>query len=304
MAVTLNYLATTLIWGSTWYVISFQQAGAAQEVSVAIRFLIAAALLVIWGAVARRRLAIAREHYLWVFVQGLLLFSANYICVYFATPLITTGLIAVVFGLIIPFNIIHERIFFKTPLSVPLLFSATLGLIGIALVFAPQLMSTTLDDATLRGIGLSVFGAWLASLGNMAAVRNTKAKLPAVAINAHGMFWGGLASLLVAAVLGRSFAIDWTVEYTASLAYLALFGSAVAFGSYLFLIEHIGSGPAAYANIVVPIVALVISTVFESYQWTWLAALGVLLVLGGNTLIINRQRNARRAGLARKNRIA
>ena len=291
------YLATIMIWGSTWFVIRFQQDGAAQEVSVGIRFLIAALILAAWGLMARRRLRIPREHYRWVVVQGFLLFSANYLCVYLATPLITTGLIAVIFGLIIPFNMLHERLFFGTPLSLKLMLSALLGLVGIALVFAPELAATTLNDSALRGIGLSIFGAWLASLGNMAAVHNTRARLPAVAINAHGMFWGGLTSLLIAAVLGRSFAIDWTMEYTLSLAYLAFFGSAVAFGCYLYLIEHIGSGPAAYANILVPIVALTISALFEGYQVTALAAFGVLLVLGGNTLIINRKQQ--RAAKAR-----
>ncbi|MEL7536140.1 MAG: DMT family transporter [Pseudomonadota bacterium] len=289
MSITLNYLTTTLIWGSTWFIISFQQEGAAQEVSVGLRFLIAAALLVVWGYVARRRLHVPRKDYHWVLMQGLLLFSANYLCVYYATPLITTGLIAVIFGLIIPFNMIHERIFFGTPLSLNLMGSAVLGIIGIGLVFSPQLAATTFDADTARGVGLSVFGAWLASLGNMAAVRNTRSQLPAVAINAHGMFWGGLTSLVIAAVAGRSFAIDWSFEYAASLAYLALFGSAVAFGCYLYLIEKIGSGPAAYANIIVPIVALIISTVFEGYEWTALAAVGVALVLGGNTLIIGRK---------------
>ena len=290
----LYYLATVLIWGSTWFVIRYQQDGAAQEVSVGIRFLLAAVLLAAWAYVGRRRLHVAREHYRWVIVQGVLLFSLNYLCVYFATPLITTGLIAVIFGLIIPFNMIHERLFFGTPLTLNLAIAAALGLLGIGLVFAPELAATTLDRETLRGIGLSVLGAWLASLGNMAAVHNTRMKLPAVAINAHGMAWGGLTSLIIAALLGRSFAIDFSVEYTASLAYLVIFGSAVAFGCYLYLIEHIGSGPAAYANIMVPIVALTISTLFESYAWTWVAAIGVVLVLGGNTLIIAGKQLSRR----------
>ncbi len=289
MTVFINYLATILIWGSTWYVIRFQQEAAAQEVSVGLRFLIAAAVLTLWALIAQRRLRVPRADYGWVMLQGFLLFCANYIFVYIATGLITSGLIAVIFGLIIPFNMLHERIFFGARLTLKLMLSGVLGIGGIALVFAPQLAATSMDKATVTGVTLSVLGAWLASLGNMAAVRNTRARLPVVAINAHGMFWGGLSSLVIAALFGRSFAIDWTPEYAWSLAYLAVFGSAVAFGCYLFLIDRIGSGRAAYTNILLPVVALIISTIFEDYRWSVTALVGVALVLAGNSLIISRK---------------
>ncbi len=286
MFVVVNYLAAVLIWGSTWYVILFQLDAAAIEVSVALRFFIAAAVLLLWGLVARRRLSVGREHVPWIALQGTLLFCVNYMLVYFGTHYVTTGLVAVLFAMLIPFNILHERLFFGVRLSGGLMFAAALGIAGIVLVFWPELAGTTYDRPLLLGAAAVLAGAYSASLGNMAAIRNTRQRLPVFAINAYGMLAGASVSLLFAWLAGRSFAIEWSQPYVWSLLYLAVPGSAIAFGSYLVLIERIGSGRAAYANVLLPLVALIISTIFEDYRWTPLAALGVALALTGNVLIL------------------
>ncbi|MEO0997901.1 MAG: DMT family transporter [Pseudomonadota bacterium] len=286
MFVVVNYLATVLIWGSTWYVILFQLDAAAIEVSVALRFFIAAAVLLLWGLIARRRLSVGREHAPWIALQGTLLFCVNYMLVYFGTHYVTTGLVAVLFAMLIPFNILHERIFFGVRLSGGLLLAAALGIAGIVLVFWPELEATTYDRPLLLGAAAVLAGAYSASLGNMAAIRNTRRRLPVFAINAYGMLAGATMSLLFAWLMGRSFVIEWSQPYVWSLLYLAVPGSAIAFGSYLVLIDRIGSGRAAYANVLLPIVALIVSTVFEGYRWTPLAALGVALALTGNFLIL------------------
>jgi drug/metabolite transporter (DMT)-like permease len=69
---------------------------------------------------------------------------------------------------------------------------------------------------------------------------------------------------------------------------LSLFGSAVAFGCYLALIRRIGAAKTSYSAVVVPVVALGISTLFEGYEWTAAAILGIILTLVGNFLIVYR----------------
>jgi drug/metabolite transporter (DMT)-like permease len=127
----------------------------------------------------------------------------------------------------------------------------------------------------------------------MCAVLNTRRQLPVIAVNAHAMAFSSILALLLSFLIGREFAFSMTTGYVISLLYLAVFGSAVAFGCYLALIRRIGSARAAYSSLLFPVVALVISTVFEGYRWTPIAAIGILLTLGGNWLILSdRQKKA------------
>jgi drug/metabolite transporter (DMT)-like permease len=68
-----------------------------------------------------------------------------------------------------------------------------------------------------------------------------------------------------------------------------VFGTVIAFGCYLKLIGKIGADRAAYATMLFPIVALVISTFFEDYQWSAHNIIGMVLVLMGNGLVINKK---------------
>ena len=97
-----------------------------------------------------------------------------------------------------------------------------------------------------------------------------------------------------AAFTGTSFTMDWSMPYIASLVYLSVFGSIIAFGAYLSLIGQIGADRAAYATVLFPIVALLISSVFEGFEWTALSLAGMALVLAGNVLIVGRKTLLRR----------
>jgi len=225
-----------------------------------------------------------------VVIQGLLLFAINYYFVYYGTSYITSGLVAVTFSLIVVSNAFFERVFFRTPLEPRLLIASLLGMLGIALIFWPEVNSLSLQDRSIYGLLLLFIGVVTASLGNMAAVVNMSHNLPVVVLNAHGMLWGALLSTIVAAVLGREFNFSYEPGYVWSLLFLAIFGSAVAFGCYLALIRKIGSARAAYAAVLFPVVALIISTVIEDYQWSGLAFAGVLLTMGGNWLALTRKK--------------
>jgi drug/metabolite transporter (DMT)-like permease len=290
MHVLFLYAVVVLIWGSTWGAIPFQFGIVAEEVSVAYRFALGAIALLVYAALTGKRMRIPLRHYPMVIVQGLLLFSINYFFVYYGTGYITTGLVAVTFSSIVMFNAINERLFFGTPLEARLLMATLLGVLGIAFIFWPEITTLSLQDDTVYGLLLVIIGVIIASLGNMAAVINTRRQLPVVAVNAHGMIWGTLLSIIVAVILGREFNFSYEPAYIWSLLFLAIFGSAIAFGSYLVLIRKIGSARAAYTSVLFPVVALLISTIIEDYQWSGLAIIGVVLTLGGNWLALTRTR--------------
>ncbi len=138
------------------------------------------------------------------------------------------------------------------------------------------------------GIGLILISVIFASLGNMGAIVNAKHNLPVVSVNAHGMAWGALTSVVIASLLGREFTFSFETGYVLSLGFLSIFGSAVAFGSYLALLRKIGSARAAYTTVLFPLVALLISTFIEGYQWSTLAVSGIVFIIAGNWLALTR----------------
>lgn len=283
----LLYAIVVLIWGSTWAAIPYQLGVVAEEVSVGYRFGMAAVALYLYALASGRKLALPANCVPMVLLQGVLLFCINYIFVYYGTARITSGLVAVVFTMILPMNAVFERVFFGTRIDGKLAVAAVLGIGGIILIFWPEVSSLSLEDQAVVGIGFVLIGAFLASLGNMCAVLNTRRELPVVAVNAHAMAFASALTLLSSALIGLKFAFPMTTGYVVSLLYLAVFGSAVAFGCYLSLLRRIGSARAAYATLLFPVVALLISTAFEGYRWTPVAAIGILLTLAGNWLILS-----------------
>lgn len=288
MQVFILYAAVVLIWGSTWIAITFQLGVVAEEVSVTYRFALGSVSLFIFAFLGGRQLRIPREQYGNVILTGALMFSLNYLFTYYSINYIPSGLVAVAFSLIVVSNAMFERIFFKSPLEKRLLLASLLGVIGICCLFWQEVGALTLRDKSFLGMLLAIAAVLLASLGNMGAIVNNRRKLPVVAVNAHGMAWGALISASVALFLGRDFTFSMEKEYVLSLLYLSVIGSAVVFGCYLALIRSIGSARAAYTSVLFPIVALLISTVVEDYQWSLLAVTGIVFILAGNWLALTR----------------
>jgi drug/metabolite transporter (DMT)-like permease len=283
------YAAAVLIWGSTWYAIKFQLGVVAPEVSVVYRFALASLLLLAYCRFSNRDLRFSARDHAFMALQGLLLFGINYVVFYWATGLMTSGLIAVVFSTIVLMNIFLAALFFGQRVEPLVVAGASLGLAGIALVFWPE-FAISRSASNWHGIALSLLGTLLASLGNMSSVRNQRQGLPVIQSNAFGMGYGAGLMALWALAQGTQFTYDPAPAYTVSLLYLAVFGSIVAFGSYLTLLGRLGAGRAAYATVLFPIVALAISTAFEDYVWSVVSLSGVTLVLVGNLLVVsNRQ---------------
>lgn len=280
------YGATVLIWGSTWYAIKLQLGTVEPDLSVAYRFLIAAAALIAFCLATGRRLRFAPRHHIYIAAQGFFLFSLNYWLFYNATFHLTTGVIAVVFSLILLMNIVNGALLFGTRVEPKVLGAAVLGLVGIVLVFRRELLALDLTSGRIIGLGISIVATYSASLGNMASLRNQRAGLPVMEVNALGMAYGAVFSLVFALLRGAPPAFDWRPEYVGALLYLAVFGSVLGFGFYLTLLGRIGADRAAYAAVLFPVVALVISTVLEDYQWSLAALIGVALILGGNLLAL------------------
>src|SRR5882672_4284304 len=199
------YLISVLIWGSTWLAITFQFGTVPPAVSVAYRFALAGLILFVWARFKALRLRFSPNEHLWMALQGFLLFGVNYMCVYHAETEITSGLVAVVFSLMVILNIVGTRIFFGTPLRPSTLLGAALGIGGIVVVFLPELGGGVGVGNSTLGIALALGGAVSASLGNIVASRNHSRGLPVVQMNAFGMLYGALFVTAYALITRQTF---------------------------------------------------------------------------------------------------
>jgi drug/metabolite transporter (DMT)-like permease len=281
----LLYTTASLIWGSTWLAIKLQLTQVPPVLSVAYRFCLAALMLLAYCRLSRKRLKFSLNDHRFMALQGFSLFGLSYCGSYLATVYMTSGLVAVVFSTILMWNILNLRIFIGQPVAWRAFWGGILGLSGICTVFWQDLAAFTATSG-LIGLLIALAGAYLASIGNVIGARHAKKGVPVTQANAFGMAYGGLLTLFIHFAMGGTLTIDWSIGYLGPMLYLTLFGSIVAFGCYMMLIGRIGADYAAYVTLLMPIIALVLSTLFEGYHWSVNALVGVILVLMGNLIIL------------------
>jgi drug/metabolite transporter (DMT)-like permease len=278
-----------VIWGSTWLVIKFQLGIVDPLVSVFYRFLLAAIILLVYSRLSGINLKYSAKQHFFMALLGLLLFGVNYWFVYLAEIHLKSGLVAVVFSTIIFLNIVNGALFLKSKIRLNVLLNSSIGFIGIALVFKDELFSFTFSSEESLAFLLAAIAVIIASFGNITSAYNQENKLPVIQTNAFGMLYGSLLMLILALITGKSFTFDFSLPYIGSLMYLAIFGSVIAFGSYLTLLGKIGADKSAYVTLVIPIIALILSTIFEDYKWNVFALIGVALITLGNVLILRKK---------------
>lgn len=286
----LLFITPSLIWGSTWYVITFQVGEVDPLFSVSYRFALAGILMLGVSKLLKMKLSFTKKEHGFILLQGLLLFGFNYWMMYSSELYVTSGLVGLIFSLLVFLNILNGRLFLKTPFETKVIIGGFLGIVGTALIFREDLIQFTLSDKKLWGLALAVGGTYIASLGNITSARNQKAGIPVIQSNAFGMFYGAMAMFLVAILSGKAPTFEMTYEYTLSLIYLSIFGSIIAFGAYLTLVGNIGASKAAYVSLIAPVIALTISTFFEGYQWTIVGLVGAVLIIIGNVVALRLSR--------------
>ncbi len=279
----LLYFTTVIIWGSTWLAIQFQLGTVAPVWSLVYRFAIAALILFSYCQIKGLNMKFTRKEHGIMFAQGMLLFALNYLFFYKGSQYFISGLMAVIFSGIILMNIVNARIFLNTPMSLKIILGAIIGIAGLCFVFHSQFETT---DFSVVGLLLCLAGVLVASWGNILSAVSQKERIPIIQSNAYGMFYGVLVLTVYALITGEKPSFDFSLKYSLSLLYLSVFGSVIAFGAYFQLLGRIGPSRAAYAFVVLPIVSLAISTVYESFTWTHTTFWGVFLIVLGNLLII------------------
>jgi drug/metabolite transporter (DMT)-like permease len=283
------FISTLLCWSPTWYLIKFQFGVVDPLISIFYRFFIASIIVFIFLILSKKKMSFNLHQHLSFLLLGVTLFSLNYIFFYLANTYLISGIVTIAFSTILIMNILGERIYFKIKSSKETLFAAGFGIVGILIIFVNELLNFKLEDKTHIGIILSFIATFWASTGNLIHQKNSKDKIPFIQSIAYGMLYGSLFTLIVAKFRGAEIIFDNSISYILSFLYLSIIGSVVAFYLYLKLLENIGSARAGYIGVIMPIVALIISTIFESLQWTNNLIFGLPVLIFGCVLILNQK---------------
>lgn len=280
------YVATVLIWGSTWLAIEFQLGEVDVAASVFYRFTIAAVIMWAYCFFAKVPMRFSKHDHGFIMLLALLNFSLNYTLLYYSQNFLSSAMTSIAFSTMLLMNIVNTRLFFGAKIAPRVYIGAMFGILGIVALFWEDLRSTANSDNSLTGLLLVIAGALVASLGNMVSVRNSRTGMNVLAVNAWGMCYGAIALGLVVMVTDATFGFSTSPAYIGSLMYLAVFGTVIAFAVYYLLLSNIGPEKASYVIVLFPVIAVILSSAFEGFRWTSNTFIGFALVLLGNAILL------------------
>jgi len=284
------FIITLFCWSPTWYIIKFQLGYVDPLVSVFYRFLAASIIIFIYLFIKKKNLIFSLNHHVWFLFFGICLYSLNYVFFYLSNTYLISAFPAVVFSTVVIMNILGEMLYFKKKPSLKTLVGAVIGMMGIAIIFNDEILNFSLTNGTHVGLFLALLGTFCASTGNMVYQRTLNNNFPLTQTLAYAMLYGSLVTLLITQVNSKELLFEYSFSYIVSLAYLSIVGSIFAFIFYLKLLEKVGAGRAGYVGVVMPVIALVISTVFENLKWEINLIIGLPILIIGAILVINQKK--------------
>jgi drug/metabolite transporter (DMT)-like permease len=282
------FATCVLIWGTTWYAITYQIGLTAPEVGVALRFALAGGVVLAWCAVRGTGLRFTlRDHALFA-LQGSFLYGVSYVSVYHAERHVVSGLVAVGYSASPLVAGLGAHALFGLRVTPRFVVGGLLGLAGVALMFWTEFGKAANGRDAALGALFTVGSVLLSAVGSLAASRNRTHGLPFWPALGFGMLYGAAVSTMVALLQGLSFAPPSAPSWWLSLLYLALAGSVLTFACFLTLQERLGPGPAGAVGVMTPLLALVVSMVFEAFRPDALALAGAAVAVTGNVLMLRR----------------
>ncbi|MCA6123677.1 DMT family transporter [Bradyrhizobium sp. WSM 1704] len=282
----LLFALTALLWGGGALATAMQAGVTAAPWSVALRMALAGVILLGYGWLRGVALAIPRNDVPAVALQGVLFFAVAFIAFYEATARMPSGLAALVLSTSALFAALMARAALGVPISSGFVWGAVCGVLGLAVIVLPRVASP--GATSPAGFAWALAAAVATGAGTTLGARNQRAGLPVVAVLGWGALAGAAASALWAVATGVHFAADLSLAYLLSFVYLAVAASCVTFMLYFELVRRLGPGRAAYTLAVVPLIALVLSALFEHLALGWPVLAGAAAILAGNMLVLSR----------------
>jgi len=282
------FISTLIVWGPTWYIIKFQLGIVDPMTSVFYRFFLSSIIILVFCVFKKINLRFSFKEHLLIAALGISLFNINYVFFYLSTVHLISGFVALCFSSILFMNVVNNIAFKRKYPKIMTLVGGLIGTLGLLIIFYDEIINFEFSKSTSIGILLGVLATYFASIGNLISEYTSKIKLNVVAVTGYGMLYGSVTLLIYLFIVGIDLNFDFSYKYIMSLLYLSIFGSVFGFILYLSIIKNIGANDAAYVAIIMPLIALIISTIFEGLIWDMNLYIGALLVLFGNILILKR----------------
>ena len=284
--IALPFLLVALIWGSTWYVITGQIAEVPPSWSVTYRFALATPAMFLVALVMRQPLRLTGSGHLLALAIGLTQFCGNFNFVYRAEQHLTSGVVAVMFGMLMVPNALFGRWWLGQQVTPRFLLGSLIAIAGIALLLVHEAQVARLGGDVLLGVVLAIGGILSASASNVIQAGETGRAQPMMTLLAFAMLYGALIDAAIAWATAGPPVFPASGAFWAGTAYLAIAGSVLTFPLYYGIIRAIGPGRAAYNSVLVIVIAMFISTLVEGYEWSLLAVTGALLGTAGMILAL------------------
>jgi len=291
LAILIPFAIVTLIWGSTWIVIRDQLNVVPPSWSVSYRFLVGGVAMIIYAVIRREPLRLDARGWAFAMLLAVLQFCLNFNFVYRAEAHITSGLVAVVFGLLLIPNALLGRFLLGQHLGRQLLLGSAVAMAGVGLLFVHEArVDPNGPGEALLGIGITMLGVISASFANVLQGTETAKRYPMGTMLAAAMLLGALIDAVIAWSFTGPPIVEWRPAYFLGVLYLGVVASAIAFTLYFGVLRIIGPAKAAYSSVLVPIIAMLLSTLFEAYRWSPLAISGAALAMIGLVIALRARR--------------
>jgi drug/metabolite transporter (DMT)-like permease len=271
------YGLLVLIWSSTWVAIKIGLEDCPPLLGAGVRFVLAGLVLLAIAAAQRRPL---RTDWVLAAVLALAPFAFAYGLVYWGEQYVPSGLAAVLFGILPLYTALLGTVLLPDePLRAPLLIGVLIGIGGLSLAFLESVELGSAEKAALgaSALALAPLGAALGSISQ----KRRAGQLDAVVLNGWAMLVGGLL-LLPLSVLTEDWGdFVWSAESVGSIAYLALFGSALAFVTLTVLLRQLSALGISFLAMLLPFGALLFGAALYDESITARAVAGAVLVATG-----------------------
>lgn len=282
------FVSTALIWATGAFATTLQAGIVPIPVSVGYRMLLMTVAMLAVIVVTRTPLRVRRTDVPWLAVHAATFFALNFICFYNATTHIPSGVATLALSTSPIFATIIGFVVLKDTVKPGAIIGMAIGIGGLGVIVAPDLMDLSGGSALLTGMLWALGASFGTAVGTVIGARNQRSGIPPFSANFWGALGGALICLAVAGLSGLPFAFDTSPLYVGSLLYLGIAASSFAFLMFFSLVRRIGPGRAAYIFTVVPVIALLISTMLEGVELTAIIVGGTAMILTGNVLVLKR----------------
>jgi drug/metabolite transporter (DMT)-like permease len=284
---TLVWLTLCAIWGSTWLAIKLGLRDLPPITFAGIRFALAGTVL--FAIIGLSGVSFPRSRRDWILLgyTALLTITINYALVFWGEQYISSGLAALLSATVPLFGLpLAHRYLQSEPLTPLKVIGVVLGLLGVAIIFSGEL-GIGGPIALWASVGIIVAALATAHAGVLIKAGGTHIE-PSVLAGVQMV--GGCIPLLVAGIAleGNPLHFHWTPLAIATLSYLTIVGSVIAFLMYYWLIQHTEVSSVLMIPLVTPLVAVLFGVFFGGETVGWHTALGGMAIIGGVALTLLR----------------